>query len=400
MKKLLYVLSLILLPILLISCWNTINKESENMTKANINAEIITEEKKVVKVWVLLPLSWWAATYWIDAVNAYNMILENINTKLDENWNIIELIVEDSKCNWKDGVAGINKLISIDKVDVILWALCSSATIPSAKIAQAKKIPMVSALSSAPAISDIWKFIYRFYNDLDATKKVNEFMKLKWAKKIAIIVENTDYWVGYWDALKNIFDWEIVFYDKFESNEKDFSILAKKVKSNLDNIDFLIFVPNNENTTIWTLKALKNEWVLSELTWNWKIIWTEVPTTEWILKEMWDDMNWFYWTKLIDDVSILWDKTVKFIKNYKSKYEIWSSEFFVTLDVEAMNLIWDAVLAWNYSSTEIQNYLQLIWNWSKRNGYFWEYYFDENWDAVWLEFLMWIVKNGKLETVE
>ena len=409
MKKYLFLGFFLILSLFLTAC-SDVNKNisstpvwvpiTESETSSDQTVQEESKEMKIVKIWALLPLSGGAATYWEDAVIVYDMLLSEINKELSKDNVQIELITEDSKCDGRNSVAGYNKLVWVDKVEMVMWAVCSSATIPAAKISQTKKIPMVSALSSSPAISEIGDYVYRFWNDLNATKKLNEYMESEGAKSIGFIYENTDYGVGYVNAIKDIFTWEIVLDEKFSTDEKEFSLIAKKIKKNMDKIDFLILVPNSDNTTLGTLNALQNEGILSTLVEEGKMIWSETVVTDGIISQMWEVMNGVISPMLIDDVAKLGEQTKTLIENFKKENQVKSSELFVTLDAELISLVWDIVKDGNYTSEAIQSYLQQITKESPRMWYFWEYYFEITGDAIWLEFLIWTVKEGKLRVIK
>ncbi|USN58877.1 MAG: ABC transporter substrate-binding protein [Candidatus Peribacteria bacterium] len=179
MKKLVLFLGICCSLILLASCGTQSTEQTNSTTSTPENGGVNTEETttdspEVIKIGVLAPISGGAAAYGEDAVNAYTQVVEAYNAL---NTPKIELVVEDSKCNGKDSVLAYNKLVNVDKVQAIAGATCSSATIPAAKITQTSKIPMISPTSSAPSISDIGPYIYRYYNDLDAANAVVNYLQ-------------------------------------------------------------------------------------------------------------------------------------------------------------------------------------------------------------------------------
>ena len=372
MKKLLLSLALL---IWLTSCNSTENQEISNSKK-----------EEIIKIWAIVPLSGWAATYWEDAVNSYNMILEEINAKWWINWKKFELITEDWKCEWKWSVTAIQKLINVDWVKVIVWWLCSGETVPAWKIAQSKWIVMISPISSSPEISKIWDYIFRYYNDDWAWKKMSEFLKSKNANNVAILVENADYWLWYLSAFKSAFSWNIIIEEKFQSDEKDFNLIAKKFKEKESEFDFIIFISNKEPAIIWWLKSFEKEWISG------KIIWPETLFTDIIKKEVPQILEWLFAVELTSWKD-LWEKSKTFVKKFKEKYEVKSADLFITLEADAISLAIEAIWeVWN-NSEKIKNYIQNFTKENKKNWYLWEYYFDKNWDAIWLDFLVNEFKN-------
>ena len=196
MKTIIYLFITLFTLSTLTSCWTT-KTDTDNIIKHNTSK--IKTEKNLIKIWVLAPLSWWASSYWKDAVNTYKKSVDDYNKQ--NNKTKVELIIEDSKCNWKDSISATQKLINVDKVNFILGWICSSETIAAWKIAEAKKIVMISPTSSSPEISDIGEYIYRYWNDAHAWSWLSEYLNKKY-KKITLIVENTDYAKALADKLK------------------------------------------------------------------------------------------------------------------------------------------------------------------------------------------------------
>ncbi len=74
-----------------------------------------TQQKEIIKVGVLLPLTGDAASYGTNSKNGIEIALQEIN----QEGNKIELIYEDGKCVGKDSVNAIQKLISVDQVQMV-----------------------------------------------------------------------------------------------------------------------------------------------------------------------------------------------------------------------------------------------------------------------------------------
>lgn len=154
------------------------------------NTDINKNDIETIKIWMIAPLWSVASAYGEDAVNVKKDAIEQFNT---ENPNInIELIVENGNCDGKSATSAAQKLITVDKVPIILWWSCSSETLAAWKLANDNKVVLLSASASAPAISDIWPYVFRFRNDVHAAKKLWEYVS-EHNKNIAIIYEKTDY---------------------------------------------------------------------------------------------------------------------------------------------------------------------------------------------------------------
>lgn len=356
----------------------------------NTSTQTKTDTKQTVKVWVIAPLSWPAANYWEDAINAYNFITEKFNT---ENKNIqIQLVIEDSKCDAKSAVSAVQKLINIDKVQAIVWELCSLATIPAAKIAQANKVVMISPISSAPEIANIWEYAFRYYNDKYVTQVLWKYLKEHNAKKIFVLAENTDACIWYLNGIKENFSWEVIS-ETYQSNEKDFWIIAKRIKDKSDQIDYLVFLPNNDGNVQSIITSLDKEWLLEKL--KWKIITNELISSSQTYTALWNKIDGIKTTQLVN-LNSLWERANNLIKDFQTKFTITSDPLWTVLEAESLNIVLDAIKTNWYNSDSIKNYFNSF-NWaSQRDWYFGKYYFSPQRDAVWLNFLVYEVKDGKL----
>jgi len=346
--------------------------------------------KEVVKIGVIAPLSWPAASFGEDAVNAYKMAIENLITKwVISTWQI-QMIFEDGRCSGKDAVTAIQKLINIDQVDVVLWWVCSTETIPAGEIAQQNKVPMLSPTSSSPTISWIGDYIYRFWTDVIQTEYIAEYLSKYDLKNIAILHETTDYATVLANGLMDKFEGNVVKTISINTEEKDFNIIAKSL-SNLEDLDAIVVIPNNDSLSIGIVQAIKKEWIDATI----PLIGSEIFMTTSVIETLWELAENQYAT-LLPSPADMWVQAEQILSQFKKSYEVKSADQFVILEYEAVALLVDAIAAGNNNRESIQSYLQWIDKNNKRSWHFGEYYFNESWDAVGLSFTMWKVVSGAL----
>lgn len=72
----------------------------------------------------------------------------------------LKILYEDSKCDGKEAVNAINKLISSDKVSVIIGEVCSGVTLAVAPIAEQQKVAMISPASTSSKMSE-FPYLFR-----------------------------------------------------------------------------------------------------------------------------------------------------------------------------------------------------------------------------------------------
>jgi len=354
-----------------------------------------TDEIKNFKIWVIAPLSWPAANYWEDAVNAYKFITNKFNAEHSGKIHI-ELIFEDWKCDGKNSSTAAQKLITIDNVKVIVGWFCSAETISAGAIAQPNKVVMLSPVSSSPDISNIGEYIFRFYNDADVTKKLTNHIKEYWSNKIYVLAENTDFSVGFIKWLKENFTGEVES-QMFQKDEKDFPMIAKQIKPKINESDFIVFLPSSDSSTIWIVEAFDKEWILSKM--KWRIVSNEIVNSSTSYEALWAKLNGIKTTQLVN----LWvlpssakNLTQEMLKNFK----INTDPLFSVLEADAMSLAIDAIVAVGNDWTAIKDYFTSFNNKNKIKWYFGNYYFTPQRDAHWLSFLVyeiqdWQLVNGK-----
>ena len=131
------------------------------------------------------------------AVQAKQMAVDEINAAGGVNGRMIELIVEDSKCNPQDAIAAYNKLTDVDGVKIILGTSCSGAMFGVAPLAESDGVVLFSALATNPDIAAAGDYIFR--TAMDDTQVGIDTGNALWAdgiRKLATITESTDYVEG------------------------------------------------------------------------------------------------------------------------------------------------------------------------------------------------------------
>jgi len=362
------VLNLFLLPLsfLLIWCWS-VSTSTDSVSK-----------ESTVKIWVIAPLSWPAASYWHDAVNGYRYQLSLQSQEVQDR---IELIIEDGKCNWKDASWAAVKLITVDKVDAILWWQCSWETMAAWKIAQQFETIILSPYSQKPEIHEIGEYVYRFWNGWILTDAMIEHIQETWKKRIWIISESTDFALSLANKFENEFTWEVLFFQHFDSNEKDYSLIIKRLIDQLDDIDWLVLLWQSDTTVAWILNAMKKEGIYNDLKENiyWANVFPSEPFLELIGRESANGLKEAApYAKLDAHIS-------EFKKWFEKDYEVQFEATFPTLSAEWMQLYIDAIKAWNTTSDSIKQFIDWFNESNPRTWTFGEYYFTQEGEAIGLK---------------
>lgn len=256
----------------------------------------------------------------------------------------IDLIMEDGKCNAKDAVSAYQKLTSVDGVSIILGGACSSETIAAGEIAESQDVVLVSAVSSSPDITPLSN-VFRFRNDLDSSKTMVSYFEQHNINNIAIIYENTDYAAAYANALKNQFKGTIVSEQKYNSEEKDFSIMAKNIQNNIETLDMVVVIPQSDTAFISLIKSFDAARILDQL--KSKIIGADAVYSESIVEQLGNKVEGIYSVQF-PNLAETNPKSAAFMEQLKTTYDytIQRPGFF-SFTKEAADVVLDAIKAGN-----------------------------------------------------
>lgn len=170
----------------------------------------------------------------------------------------VQVIYEDGKCNGQDAANAAQKLITVDKVQVVLGGVCSGETLAAAPIAEQNKVVMISPPSSSPKISTAGDYIFRNYPSDEQVGKTMVDDVLKNYKKVAVFSEQTDFAQAYRGVVtKYLKDagYPAVVDEVFAVDNTDFRTLLSKVQN--AGADALIMLGQTPVTDGFAVKQAK-----------------------------------------------------------------------------------------------------------------------------------------------
>ena len=136
-------------------------------------------------------------TYGNVAVQAKQMAVEEINAAGGVNGRMLEIIVEDEKCNAADAITAYRKLTDVDGVKIILGTSCSGAMLGAAPLAEEDGVVMFSGLATNPDIANAGDYIFRTsMSDALVGVDTGNAMWTDGIRSLATITEATDYAEG------------------------------------------------------------------------------------------------------------------------------------------------------------------------------------------------------------
>lgn len=212
-----------------------------------------------IKIGFVAPLTGDAGGIGQNMKMAAELAVSEINSAGGINGRMIALIAEDGKCDGKEAVTAVTKLINIDKVGMIVGGACSSETVSTAPIAEKAQVVMLSPLSSNPSITTAGDYIFRDYaSDSFQGVKAAEFAvnTLK-SKNIAILSCMSDWCQGIQQVFKDkavALGANVLVEEKYDDkNTNDLKTQLTKIKA--VNPDLVYFVGYTDGTIIGLKQA-------------------------------------------------------------------------------------------------------------------------------------------------
>jgi len=204
-----------------------------------------TAKTTPIKIGAILPLSGDSATYGKSLKEGMDLALDQTNKGNGINGRKLVVVYEDDAGKPTSGVNAFNKLISVDKVPMVIGGMFSAVTLAIAPVAESQKIVLLSPTSSAIELTKAGDYIFRIYpSDSYDGVFLADFAtnKLK-AKRISIIALQA----ASTSAITQVFSekykshgGEILSTEFYKEGDNDFrGQLMKAEKGNPD----VIFIP-------------------------------------------------------------------------------------------------------------------------------------------------------------
>ncbi len=155
------------------------------------------KKKNIIKIGRILPLTGDAASYGKSEQKGTLLALDEINNSNYLEGKKLDIIFENDNCDVKTGVNAMNKLINIDKVQIVLGATCSGVTLALAPIANENKVLLLSPLSSAADITNAGPYVFRIMpSDAYQSKILAHWIFSEGYKNIAMLSTNNAWGKG------------------------------------------------------------------------------------------------------------------------------------------------------------------------------------------------------------
>lgn len=271
---------------------------------------------------------------------------------------------EDGKCSGAGAASAMQKLVNVDKVQIVIGGFCSSESLAAVPIATQSKVFLFSPGSSSPDLTGISKYFARDYPS-DATQgsvlASVAYNQKKW-RKVAFIQEQSDYPLGIYKAFSAEFEkmGGKIVKEEFATNVTDFRSQLTKLKA--ENPDALFVDTQTPAAADRILKQLQ------DLKWRPALLVTDATSGD--------------AATVKKDASILEgalaaefgtdpanQKFQHHLQSYKAKYGKDANFTSYTQTIyDSVYMIRDAVLAVGYNGTKVADWVRSAKDWPGASG--------------------------------
>lgn len=193
-----------------------------------------------IQIGFIGPLTGDGAAWGEEQKHAMDIAVDEINRSGGVKGIPVNVLYEDGKCDGKTAATAAQKLISVDKVK-ILMPDCSAEALAVAPIAEQNKVLELAVWPTNPGYSGIGTYTFRnSYSDEDTGKVMAQTINAKYTK-VGVLTELTDYPVGLRDAFKKYFKGD-VYEEGFTAGSRD--VRTQVAKLIAENPEAILINPN------------------------------------------------------------------------------------------------------------------------------------------------------------
>jgi branched-chain amino acid transport system substrate-binding protein len=349
---------------------------------SNIFATQKSKVPKEIKIGAILPLTGDGAKYGEEAKNGIELALEEIKDIK------IKLIYEDDGGTSVGAINAFNKIVTINKVPVVVGPMYSSTALAVAPLGQKEKVIVFSPSASSPDLTNAGDYFFRnFPSDVyEGSEMAKYAYKVLNLKTVVILSLNLDYGTGLTKVFKKEFEslgGQILSVDFYNQGTTDFRTQLTKIKSlNPD----ALYLPGMYAEIGLVLKQAKEMGVKTQLL---SCVGFNNPK---VLTIAGNTADGVYFARPYYDTESQDMQLKTFVEHFKKKYGI-EPGIYAAHAYDAMKIIALVIKNGSYTANNIKTALHLIKNYPGVTG---NTSFDKNGDVI--KPIM-IMKVGKGEFV-
>jgi branched-chain amino acid transport system substrate-binding protein len=181
-----------------------------------------------------------------DTDRGVRLAIDEANAKGGVLGKKLRVVTLDTRGDSAEAANAVNRLIDVEKVTALLGEVASSLSLAGGRVAQRRKIPMISPTSTNPKVTEVGDYIFRVcFIDPFQGKVMATFARqnLKF-DKVAILKDvKNDYSIGLADAFRKSFTalgGTIIVEQSYSQGDTDFSAQVTAIRGTAAQA---IFVP-------------------------------------------------------------------------------------------------------------------------------------------------------------
>ena len=198
-----------------------------------------------IKIGATMPLTGYAASYGEDAKRGVELAIDQANAAGGIRGKKLVAIFEDDGGAGKTGIAAIQKLVTVDKLQVIVNGMMSATALPAAPICRDNKVVFIGTLTSHPEVTSPGGYIYR----IAASDVINANVEAKFVYNVLKkrrgggLFATTDYGVRFKKIVQERFEklggsWLVS--DEFPQGATDYRTQLAKIKEKNPDVLFVV----------------------------------------------------------------------------------------------------------------------------------------------------------------
>lgn len=189
-----------------------------------------------VRIGAVLPLTGDTASYGQAAKKGIDLAVAEINANGGLGGRPVEVIYEDDQGKAATAVSAMEKLISVNKVPVVMGSAGSSVTLAMCPTANREKVVLISPISSSKELTEKGgPFFFRVCpSDVVQAAMMAEWLKEDGRKRAAVVFLNTSWGQGLKDEFLQRFKalgGEVVSVEACNEGDRDLRAQLTKVKA-------------------------------------------------------------------------------------------------------------------------------------------------------------------------
>lgn len=308
-------------------------------------------KSNVIRVGAILPMTGNASNYGELMKRGISIAVDEYNAVAGNSAAPMEVVIEDSRSNPKDGVSAMQKLLQIDKVAAVMPAL-SGVVLACAPIAEQNHVVLLNCPANSPKLRAAGQFIFNLaiLSDQESEFLADYAFHKMGAKSVGIFFVNNESGRGYRDSFATKFialGGTVKLSEGHEQGATDFRTIIEKFRVADADVVFLTSYYSESALFLKQAKELgfKSKW----------LSYASIETPD-FLKLAGDAGDGVIFSQPGMDVSSSDEITTRFVGEYKKRYgkdpDFWTAQFY-----EGTRLLGAAIKSGAKTGDAIREYL-------------------------------------------